>query len=287
MYQPLTEEPSDLAAFVLVASRPAVFAAATTATTSVSPVVRPFAADEDDHCETPAAAYADVAPALHALACQAGKTATTLRIYDPYFCDGAVVRNLNKLGFTNVYNRCEDFYRAVSAGTTPAFDVLVTNPPYSGDHMEKLFHFATECGKPWLILVPNYVATTAWYPAVVGERALFVAPSKRYQYVSPTGARSGLVGGGCGSGGSKKAANTTAPYVTLWFIGAGSAGAATAAAATGAILPALQRRHRSRSEGQGQAAGEHAAVVVSSCYAELPSAFKAVSERSPLKHRPL
>ena len=62
-----------------------------------------------------------------------GKTPETLRIYDPYFCDGplgdagwavpqddsasltgAVQRNLGELGFTQVYNRNEDFYQAAS-----------------------------------------------------------------------------------------------------------------------------------------------------------------------------
>jgi hypothetical protein len=32
-----------------------------------------------------------------------------LRIYDPYYCDGSVIRNLAELGFTNVYNKKEDF----------------------------------------------------------------------------------------------------------------------------------------------------------------------------------
>jgi hypothetical protein len=29
---------------------------------------------------------------------------------------GSVVRKLNKLGFPNVYNKCEDFYLAIAAG---------------------------------------------------------------------------------------------------------------------------------------------------------------------------
>lgn len=39
-----------------------------------------------------------------------------LRIYDPFFCEGRVVRLLSGLGFENVYNRNEDFYAVKAAG---------------------------------------------------------------------------------------------------------------------------------------------------------------------------
>lgn len=131
-----------------------------------------------------------------------------LRIYDPFFCEGRVVRLLSGLGFENVYNRNEDFYAAKAAGmkarrwwqhvwfhrhrgdqpssesdsiqrcTTwiahhrlplhptshnanaatgklPEFDVLVTNPPFSGDHIERTLAFALACRKPWFLLLPQ------------------------------------------------------------------------------------------------------------------------------------
>ena len=54
----------------------------------------PFDASSDDHCETPLAAYQDVVPILRVLAASLGKPLEDLRIYDPYYCDGAVGRNL-------------------------------------------------------------------------------------------------------------------------------------------------------------------------------------------------
>ena len=54
----------------------------------------PFDASSDDHCETPLAAYQDVVPILRVLAASLGKPLGDLRIYDPYYCDGAVGRNL-------------------------------------------------------------------------------------------------------------------------------------------------------------------------------------------------
>ena len=60
--------------------------------------------------------------------------AKRLRVYDPYFCEGAVVGLLRGLGFKRVYNRNEDFYAVAAARRLPAFDALLTNPPFSADH---------------------------------------------------------------------------------------------------------------------------------------------------------
>ena len=49
-----------------------------------------------------------------------------------------MVHHLQRLGFESVYNRNEDFYAAIEAGHTPEHDVLVTNPPYSGEHKRRL-----------------------------------------------------------------------------------------------------------------------------------------------------
>ena len=46
-------------------------------------------------------------PILDMLAAMLGRTRATLRLYDPYYCDGSVVKKLNKLGFMHVYNRYE------------------------------------------------------------------------------------------------------------------------------------------------------------------------------------
>ena len=91
----------------------------------------PAHSDWHDHCETPFEAYRDVEPLLFRLAEQLGRTKATLRIYDPYFCEGSMVQHLGRLGFASVHNRNEDCYRVWSSGRTPQFDVLITNPPYS------------------------------------------------------------------------------------------------------------------------------------------------------------
>lgn len=40
-------------------------------------------------------------------------------------------------------------------GKLPEFDVLVTNPPFSGDHIERTLAFALACRKPWFLLLPQ------------------------------------------------------------------------------------------------------------------------------------
>jgi len=44
------------------------------------------------------------------------------------------VRHLASLGFTNVIHQNVDFWALVKANQVPSFDVLLTNPPFSGDH---------------------------------------------------------------------------------------------------------------------------------------------------------
>jgi hypothetical protein len=52
---------------------------------------------------------------------------------------------------------CEDFYAAAAAGALPAFDVLLTNPAYSGDHIARLLRIcaALPGAPPLLLLVPD------------------------------------------------------------------------------------------------------------------------------------
>ena len=41
--------------------------------------------------------------------------------------------------------------------------MIVTNPPYSKDHMDRCIRFCCENGKPWLLLLPNYVYRKEYY----------------------------------------------------------------------------------------------------------------------------
>jgi len=105
-----------------------------------------------------------------------------LTLYDPYYCNGQVVAHLKSLGFPKVINLPIDFYAAQRDNSIPAFDVLVTNPPYSEDHVPRLLDFAAASGKPFLLLMPNYISTMSYYNQ---PDMLYWVPSQRYRYTSP------------------------------------------------------------------------------------------------------
>jgi len=196
----------------------------------------------EDHCETPRVAYEDIVPLLdqfikvHNIA---GRAA--LRIYDPYFCTGKMKSHFSHFGFHDVYNEPVDCYKAWADGipgrTAPAvgdddrkqkhigdsFDVLVTNPPYSGDHLLRLLNFckknlsdppphvakfatasdlAPRRKKLCLLNVPNWVYTKY---ANLCRGCFFVLPSERYAYEAPGGNQ-----------GAKR--RNTAPFPSFWYV---------------------------------------------------------------------
>lgn len=149
-----------------------------------------FPAEDDDHCETPLKAYEDIASIIRFYALTINKSPTEVKIYDPYFCEGRVVDRLSSLGFTNVYNQNEDFYTIQCENKIPEYDILVTNPPYSHDNIEKLISFCRKSTKPWLILVPNYVYMKDYYHHQIVhskliEHVFYIIPKQRYLYTTP------------------------------------------------------------------------------------------------------
>jgi len=99
-----------------------------------------------------------------------------------------MVRHLSKLGYTNVYNKCEDFYEVIDKGKVPSHDVLLTNPPYSGDHFDKLLGFLSGNNKPALLLLPEHFSnnkSSLYSP----DKFCFLSPPERYHYWTPDGMR--------------------------------------------------------------------------------------------------
>ena len=66
-------------------------------------------------------------------------------------------------GFTGLVHENRDFYADVKSGQVPEYDILITNPPYSADHKERILAYVRGTGKPWALLLPNYVATKQYY----------------------------------------------------------------------------------------------------------------------------
>ena len=101
-----------------------------------------FEVDYNDHFETPPVAYFDLLPLLEQVAKSCNKAVQDLVIYDPYYCKGQIRGILQEMGLRNVINRNRDFYADIANDALPPhFDVVVTNPPYSGDHKSRLLAF--------------------------------------------------------------------------------------------------------------------------------------------------
>lgn len=184
----------------------------------------PYETEPDDHCESPTESYHDIVPILHALVEAKGKE-DQLAIYDPYYCNGSVIRHLSEIGFPNVYNLKEDCYKTWSSEYSsqpyPFYHVFLTNPPYSGDHIPRLLDHVfsrdfLNSKKPWLLLMPTYVHKKDFYKEALkrsGVKPFYLVPKKRYVYVPPKNFR------------EKKNSDVhkkSSPFTSMWYVWGGS-----------------------------------------------------------------
>ena len=202
-----------------------------------SAVVFPYEVNPDDHCESPMTAYADIRPVLDLFVRQQRGTAfqsnhanskggagagADVCIYDPYYCNGRVADHLEGLGYPNVYHKKEDCYAVWNdPGRYPTYDLFLTNPPYSDDHIERLMAHVTSTHfqqnkTPWLLLMPTFVHKKEYYQRLTahsGQAPLYVVPHKRYIYAPPRKFRTKTL-----SATHKK----SSPFVTMWYLWGGS-----------------------------------------------------------------
>lgn len=183
------------------------------ATTSCPRRRHAFETNPLDHCETPLCAYQHIQPVLQHISKQINVPPCQLRIWDPYYCDGTVKRHLSFLGFDNVINQNSDFYQRIQDNDIPPHDIIVTNPPYSENHIEKLLHFVTtKSEKPFCLLMPNWVARKTEYKSLTGDATdhlLYLSPIQPYTYTMP-------------SWNTKpehvQETGETTPYLSSWYI---------------------------------------------------------------------
>ena len=180
----------------------------------------PYKTDYNDHFETPLRAYTDILPlmqtAMGKKKSDEQKNNPEFTIYDPYFCTGRAA-SLLKQTFCecnmtiNIHHKKRDFYKDIRNKRIPRHDILVTNPPYSGNHKERCLEFAVSqlkrYGRPFFLLMPNYVASKEYFRRVVLENDIqnvFVVPaaSQPYEYDHPEGT-----------------GHDTPPFQSVWFCG--------------------------------------------------------------------
>ena len=218
----------------------------------------PYPVDYNDHFETPARAYDDIYPLMeYFLAKKKSKSKKKKKkknkggddqssqtnndeatiIYDPYYCAGRAATLLSEVfqrhkgsnmilssSTIHIQHEKRDFYKDIEQKSVPKFDILVTNPPYSGNHKEKCLEFAVhelkQHGRPFFLLMPNYIATKDYFKKIVLEetkkgggpmgannnkiRTFYITPSSKhmYEYDHPAGT-----------------GHEIPPFASVWFCG--------------------------------------------------------------------
>lgn len=187
-----------------------------------------FAASRADHCETTDNAIRDIARILRLLArflLGTGADPSALRLWDRYYCQGTVKVHYRRHGFPLCHNRREDFYKLANSGRLPPHDMLVTNPPFSGTHIQRALTFCASNGDtPWAVLLPWDVVQRSWWKDIAvkltrNDKAaspMFIVPQSRYSFDKRRPS-----GGGSGSQRSRSSADTFASCSidTAWFLG--------------------------------------------------------------------
>ncbi|KAH9599841.1 hypothetical protein LSM04_008504 [Trypanosoma melophagium] len=146
-------------------------------TTPPADLRHPFRADFNDHFETSLMALRDIMVIVQQLRQLVRPSAPeNFIVYDPYYCAGTVMQHWNTLGVQRVIHENRDFYKDIAEDKVPhEYDMLITNPPFSGDHIERMFSYLVVAKKPFAFLVPDYTATKEWYKAAV-RRYFTAAP---------------------------------------------------------------------------------------------------------------
>lgn len=173
----------------------------------------PSACSADDR-ETPAVAVADIGPVLAAVANSSGCALNDIHVYDPYYCKGAIKRHITSLGCSSqrIHNDPVDCYIAQKNKQVPPFDVLVSNPPYSADHIQRCIHYAVASAKPWMLLLPSNVVLRPWFKAALkSQQVMYIAPHERYGFECDEDPK---LDSSKSSGSDKHV-----PFVTMWFVG--------------------------------------------------------------------
>lgn len=166
---------------------------ATTAAAARPPAARlhhPFKANFNDHFETSREALQDIYVVVEELrSLTRPSTPDSFTIYDPYFCVGGVVQHWASLGVSNVLHANRDFYADIENGTVPGpFDMIVTNPPFSEDHILRMLRFLTSQTQPWAFVAPDYIATKPWYVQFLQESFSPAPPTGKGDITAPCGA---------------------------------------------------------------------------------------------------
>jgi hypothetical protein len=148
-----------------------------------------------------------------------------LQLYDPYYCQGTIIKRLASVGFPSTINQDVDFYNTISEAKIPLHDVVLTNPPYSGDHIQRAFSFVTSkkqimMKRPWAMLLPTNVYLRQWYPSSSSSSSpsnvLYLCPHQKYSFQIDTLKNNDEKKD---EKNEEEEASHHTPYHTMWYIG--------------------------------------------------------------------
>lgn len=162
-----------------------------------------FGPSADDR-ETLLKALEDILPIINAIVLYKQCSFEDIQIYDPYYCNGNIKLRLQSLGLNinSIQNDPIDCYYAQKNNLIRPFDLLLSNPPYSGDHIRRCIQYSIKINKPWILLLPSNVMHRPWFNEVIKNYSiLYIAPLEKYIF---------------------EVNNTNishVPMVTIWFLG--------------------------------------------------------------------
>jgi len=119
---------------------------------------------KDDDYETPSSALEDLLPYLE----------KNKIIYDPFYCNGTVIEEWEKLGYTCINEKKDAFNRE-----HPDFDYLISNIPFSCK--EKCFKLGFLLNKPFIFLIPLNSLGSQWIKKY-WDKLQFIIPRRRIAF---------------------------------------------------------------------------------------------------------
>ena len=120
---------------------------------------------KDDDYETPKEVLSDLLPYIE----------NYETIYDPFYCDGTVIEEWEKLNKKCLNEKKDAFNRDV-----PEFDILISNIPFS--LKKQCVELCFKYNKPFILLMPIDALGSKWIKSF-WDKLQFIIPNGRYKFL--------------------------------------------------------------------------------------------------------
>lgn len=118
-----------------------------------------------DNYETPKHVWSDI---IHLVPKE-------LIVWEPFYCTGLSGENLRSLGLKVIHSDVDFF-------TNDFGQLIISNPPFS--NTDKVLERMFSLGKPWILLMPSYKLSTAYFKKYASKHKIqIIVPKKRIQFI--------------------------------------------------------------------------------------------------------